>query len=45
MQSAKQEGIKNYFLSLWYERQDLTPISQAIREHTNYKTNGLFLII
>ena len=42
MLSVKQESIKDYFLSLWYDLTwDWTPVSQTIGEHSNYYTNGL----
>ena len=36
MLSAKQGGIKYYFLSLWYDSTwDWTPVSRMIGEHSN----------
>ena len=37
MLSVKQEVIKYYFLSLWYDSTwDWTQVSWAIGEHSNY---------
>ena len=37
MLSIKQGGIKYNFLSLWYDSTwDGIPVSQGIREHSNY---------
>ena len=39
MLSIKQEGIKNHFLSLWYDStRVLIHVSRAIGEHTNHHT-------
>ena len=37
MLSVKQGGIKNYFLSLWYDTR--TQASRTIGEHSTHKTN------
>ena len=42
MLTAKQGGIKYYFLSLSYDwTWDWTPVSQAIGEHSNHCANNL----
>ena len=39
--SVKQGGIKNHFLSLWYDSTWYwTPVSRAIGELFTYKANG-----
>ena len=43
MLSVKQEGIKYYFLSLWYDlTRDWTPVYQAIGEHSTTKPMGWY---
>ena len=38
--SVKKEGIKYYFLSLWYDlTRDWTQVSQAICKHSNHHAN------
>ena len=37
MLSAKQGGVKYYFLNLWYDStSDWTPVSRIIDEHANH---------
>ena len=41
MLSAKQDGIKYRFLSLWYDStRDWTLVSRTIGEHSTHSTNG-----
>ena len=45
MLSVKQGGIKNHFLSLWYDSTwDWTKVSQAIGEHSPHYTNVSYII-
>ena len=42
MLSVNQEGINNYFLSLYDSIWDWTPVSRAIDEQSNYYAKGRF---
>ena len=42
MLSVKQESVKYYFVSFWYDSNwDWTPISRTIGEHSNHYANGV----
>ena len=44
MLSVKQGGIKNHFLSLWYDSTwDWTQVSRAIGEHFNHYANVVLI--
>ena len=46
MLSVKQDSIKYYFLSLWYDSTwDWTQLSRAISEHSNHYANVRYDIL
>ena len=46
MLSAKQDGIKHHFLSLWYNSTRIEhQVSQTINKHSTHKANHIFVMV